>query len=144
MKNVDDYLDNLNNTIDSMQKEANFYLVIQLFDKLKEFQTLLKAENAKTEIGITSKNSLANPGYWMEFDNSNEDMVEMFNKAGIKTAKGINHIEHLFELPMTFTEDMTLDNFVKNCTTENYQKEFLSYKLDTQLSEKKHISKKKI
>lgn len=144
MKNIDDYLDKLNSTIDNMQQEANFYLVVQLFDKLKEFQNMLKADGLKTEIGLTSKNSLSNPGFWMEFDNSNEDMREMFNKVKIKTAKGINDIEHLLELPVTFHENMTLNDFVKNCTTENYQKEFLSYKLETQLPESKHIPKKKI
>lgn len=51
MKNIDNYLDKLSSAIDSMQQEANFYLVIQLFDKLKEFQGILKSENIKTEIG---------------------------------------------------------------------------------------------
>ena len=144
MKNIDNYLDKLSSAIDSMQQEANFYLVIQLFDKLKEFQGILKSENVKTEIGLTSKNSLVNLGYWIEFDNSNEDMIDMFEKSGIKTAKGINDVENLLNLPLTLTEDMTLEIFVKKCTTENYQKEFLSYKLETQLSEGKHIPKKKI
>ena len=144
MKNIDNYLDKLNTTIDNMQQEANFYLVLQLFDKLKEFQGILKSENIKTEIRLTSKNSLVNLGYWIEFDNSNEYMIEMFGKAGIKTAKGINYLDHLLNLPFTITEDMTLEIFVKKCTTENYQKEFLSYKLETQLSEGKHIPKKKI
>ena len=144
MKNIDNYLDKLNTTIDNMQQEANFYLVLQLFDKLKEFQGILKSENIKAEIGLTPKNSLVRVGYWIDFDNSNEDMINMFEKSGIKTAKGINYLDHLLNLPFTITEDMTLEIFVKKCTTENYQKEFLSYKLETQLSESKHISKKKI
>lgn len=87
---------------------------------------------------------MVNLGYWIDFDNFNDDMIDMFEKSGIKTAKGINDLGNLLHLPLTFTEDMTLEIFVKNCTTENYQKEFISYKLENQLSEGKQISKKKI
>ena len=144
MKNIDNHLDKLNSAIKVMREEADFYLVIQLFDKLKEFYKIAKHENSKTDIILISKNSISNPGYWIEFDNSNEDMEKMFTQAGIKFAHGISNIEHHLKLPLTIKEYMTLEDFVEAYTTENYQKEFLAYNLDMNLCETKGVNKMKI
>lgn len=144
IKDIDIYLESTNKIIFDMQKQVNFYTVIQLFNKLKEFCEICKSNGYKSNIEISSKDSTFDLGFWLNFDNSFVDMQDTLESEGISTSESMKKIENYLNLPFTMTKDMTLGDFVQNCTSEDYQKKFLAYKLDEVLNQKNKSAKLKI